>query len=233
VSPVLECSGLVAGYAGTAVVHGLDLTVGEGEIVALLGGNGAGKTTTLLTLAGLIPNLGGTVRLGERQTRRTGASFARSGRLVLVPDDRSLFTALTAGENLALARPAAGTSLAEVLGYFPTLTARLQVKAGMLSGGEQQMLALGRALLQGPRVLLIDELSMGLAPVVVESLLPLVARIATQRGTAVVLVEQHVHMALTVADRAVVLAGGHAVLAEPAAALLGDPLRLQRAYLGS
>jgi branched-chain amino acid transport system ATP-binding protein len=231
-SPVLDCRGLAAGYAGRAVVSDFDLTLGEGEIVALLGGNGAGKTTTLLTLAGLVPSLAGTLRLGDRSTSRTSAPFARSGHLVLVPDDRSLFTTLTVRENLVLARGATDVSVAEVLGYLPALTRRLQVKAGMLSGGEQQMLALGRAFLQRPRVLLIDELSMGLAPVVVETLLSFVARIVAERGTALVLVEQHVQLALAVAGRAVVLAGGRTVETDSAQALLRDPSRLQRAYLG-
>jgi branched-chain amino acid transport system ATP-binding protein len=151
---------------------------------------------------------------------------------VLVPDDRSLFKTLTTRENLVLGRRKAGPTLDDVLGYFPELAKRLNLAAGMLSGGEQQMLALGRALIQAPKILLIDELSMGLAPLIVEHLLPLVRRVATETGTAVVLVEQHVRLALETADRAIVLVHGDTSLRATAAELLADTSRLERAYLG-
>ena len=230
---VLTCEGLAAGYTkGRPVVRAFDLEVSPGEVVALLGPNGAGKTTVLLTLAGLLPGLGGTILLGGQRVRPGRArAVARSG-LVLVPDDRSLFTQLTVRDNLTLARRRRGSTVDDVLDFFPALGKRLKVAAGMLSGGEQQMLALGRALIQDPRVLLIDELSMGLAPVIVEELLPTVRRMADDTGAAVVLVEQHVRLALDLADRAVVLVHGETVLSGPAARLTADPALLERAYLG-
>jgi branched-chain amino acid transport system ATP-binding protein len=230
---VLACQELAAGYnRGHPVVRAFDLDVVPGEVIALLGPNGAGKTTLLLTLAGLLPALGGAMALGGEQVRPGRARVvARSG-LVLVPDDRALFTQLTVRDNLRLARRRRGSTVDDVLDFFPALGKRLKVAAGMLSGGEQQMLALGRALIQDPRVLLIDELSMGLAPVIVEELLPTVRRMADDTSTAVVLVEQHVRLALELADRAVVLVHGETVLTGSAARLAAEPGLLERAYLG-
>ncbi|MGW6036800.1 ABC transporter ATP-binding protein [Gordonia terrae] len=235
---VLECRGLDAGYArGKACVHGLDLSVEAGEIVALLGPNGAGKTTLLTTLAGLLPRLGGEISVADQSVRAGEARAAVRAGLVLVPDDRSLFKQLTTRQNLQLAirrRGAARTeAIDRVLGHFPALRARLKVAAGELSGGEQQMLAIGRALLQEPKVLLIDELSMGLAPTIVESILPVLREVADTDGAAVVLVEQHVRLALDVADRAVVLVHGEIALTDSAAALANDIGRVEEAYLGS
>lgn len=230
---LLTCEGVDAGYSkGRPVVRGFDLTLLPGEVTALLGPNGAGKTTLLMTLAGLLPRLGGSVTLDGREIRGGRAREAARRGLVLVPDDRSLFTQLTVRDNLTLARRRRGSGVDQVLDFFPTLEKRLKVAAGMLSGGEQQMLALGRAMIQAPRVLLVDELSMGLAPVIVEELLPVVRRIAEDSGTAVVLVEQHVRLALGVADRAVVLVHGETVLSGSAARLAADPGLLERAYLG-
>lgn len=235
---VLECRGLDAGYSrGKACVHGLDLSVEAGEIVALLGPNGAGKTTLLTTLAGLLPRLDGEVSVGGHAIRAGDARAAVRAGLVLVPDDRSLFKQLTTRQNLQLAirrRGAARNNAVDrVLDHFPALRARLKVAAGELSGGEQQMLAIGRALLQQPKVLLIDELSMGLAPIVVESILPVLRNVADTEGTAVVLVEQHVRLALGIADRAVVLVHGEIALTDSAAALANDIGRVEEAYLGS
>ena len=230
---VLEVVGFDAGYApGRPVVRQLDLTVGRGEVVALLGPNGAGKTTVLLSLAGLLPALAGTVAvagspLPSGSPRRT----ARAG-LVLVPDDRALFKGLSVRENLSLASRRGIADLDRVLEWFPALGKRLKLSAGQLSGGEQQMLAIGRALVQQPKVLLIDELSMGLAPVVVEALLPVVRQVATETGAGIVLVEQHVRLALATADRGLVLAHGRAVLEGAASELLADAGRLEAAYLG-
>ncbi|WP_326818580.1 ATP-binding cassette domain-containing protein [Streptomyces sp. NBC_01762] len=230
---LLMCEGLEAGYTkGQPVVRGFDLRLRPGEVTALLGPNGAGKTTLLLTLAGLLPSLGGALSLGGESVRGGRArEMARRG-LVLVPDDRALFTQLTVRDNLTLARRRGGSTLEQVLDYFPALGKRLGVAAGLLSGGEQQMLALGRALIQDPRVLLVDELSMGLAPVIVEELLPVVRRIADATGAAVVLVEQHVQLALEVADQAAVMVHGDLVLSGPAAQFATDPGLLERTYLG-
>jgi branched-chain amino acid transport system ATP-binding protein len=230
---LLTCEGVDAGYTkGRPVVRGFDLRLLSGEVTALLGPNGAGKTTLLTTLAGLLPRLGGTVALDGREVRGGRArEVARRG-VVLVPDDRSLFTQLTVRDNLTLARRRQGSTVDQVLDFFPALGKRLKVAAGLLSGGEQQMLALGRAMIQDPRVLLVDELSMGLAPVIVEGLLPVVRRIAEDTGAAVVLVEQHVRLALGVADRAVVLVHGETVLSDSAGRLAADPGLLERAYLG-
>ncbi|WP_310399232.1 ABC transporter ATP-binding protein [Nocardia kruczakiae] len=230
---LLECRGLDAGYIkGSPVVRGLDLVLEAGTVTAILGPNGAGKTTVLLTVAGLQPSLGGGVLMNGQTLRKGSARTAARKGVVLVPDDRALFTGLTTRDNLALCRHRGGMTIEQVLDFFPSLAKRYKVEAGKLSGGEQQMLAVGRALMLGPRVLLIDELSMGLAPVIVEELLPIVRRVATETEAAVVLVEQHVRLALGVADHAVVLAHGAAVLSRPAAELIGDPSVLERAYMG-
>jgi branched-chain amino acid transport system ATP-binding protein len=230
----LACRHLEAGYDGVPVVRGFDVEVAEGEVVALLGPNGAGKTTVLLTLAGLLPRLGGEVDLHD-QAAPDGdpVKMTRRG-LVLVPDDRSLFRGLTCRENILLGRrKGASMALEDVLEFFPPLRERLDVKAGNLSGGEQQMLAMARALIQQPTVLLVDELSMGLAPIIVERLLPTLQQIARDTGVAVVLVEQHVEAALRVADRALVLVHGDVALSASAADLLADTSVIERAYLGA
>jgi branched-chain amino acid transport system ATP-binding protein len=230
-SALLECNGLDAGYDGKPVVRDFSITVEPGEVVALLGPNGAGKTTILLTLAGLLPRLAGGVKIaGTDAPNGNPVALTRRG-LVLVPDDRALFTTLTARENLQLGRRSGGPSIEDVLGYFPALTRCLDIAAGMLSGGEQQMLAMGRALIQAPKVLIIDELSMGLAPVIVQHLLPIVRQVATDTGAAVLLVEQHVSLALGIADRATVLAHGAIALEAPANELRNDMTRLEHAYL--
>jgi branched-chain amino acid transport system ATP-binding protein len=230
-SPLLSCRSLDAGYDGNVVVRDFDLDVAPGDVVALLGPNGAGKTTLLLTLAGLLPRLGGSVELlGEPTPNGKATAVAHRG-LVLVPDDRSLFAALTTRENIALGMRKGGPDVGDMLSYFPALEPRLDVRAGMLSGGEQQMLAMARGLIQQPRVLLIDELSMGLAPVVVEALLPIV-RAAADTGASVLLVEQHVQLALGVADRAVVLVHGEIAISAAASELLADLSVVERAYLG-
>lgn len=230
-APALAVRGLVAGYRGVAVVHGIDLEVAAGEVVALLGANGAGKTTTLLAVSGLADVLGGTVEVhgvADRRVRR----LVRAG-LAHVPEGRALFPSLTARQTLRLAVPRrrAATALAEATAWFPPLAPVLDRPAGALSGGEQQMLALARALVARPRVLLIDEMSLGLAPLVVEALLPVI-RGAADHGAAVVLVEQHAVAALDVADRAVVLRGGRVVASEAATTLRGRPDLLAATYLG-
>ncbi|WP_067662762.1 ABC transporter ATP-binding protein [Nocardia miyunensis] len=231
---VLGCTEVDAGYAkGRPCVRGFDLSLADGEVLCLLGPNGAGKTTLLMTLAGLLPGLGGTVTIAGTSVKPGQARAASRAGLVLVPDDRSLFTGLTVEQNLELAGKRSGPAVTDIVDYFPRLGERLGVTAGMLSGGEQQMLAIGRALMQKPKVLLIDELSMGLAPVIVESLLPVIRRVADDNGTAVILVEQHVRLALEIADTAIVLAHGRDVLRGSATELAADPEQIERAYLGT
>ncbi len=231
---VLELSELQAGYAGVPAVRGVSLTVGAGEVVALLGRNGAGKTTALLTIAGVLPPISGDVVLDGVSTRRLRAhQIARRG-LVLVPDDRGLFMQLTASENLRLGRRRAGSrSVDDVLEVFPALRSLLGRRAGLLSGGEQQMLALAKALLAEPRLLMVDELTLGLAPIVVEQLFPAVCRLAREEDMAILLVEQHVHVALEFADRAYVMSRGRLTLEGPAADLLVRPDLLEASYLGA
>ncbi|HEY9314846.1 ABC transporter ATP-binding protein [Williamsia sp.] len=234
---VLKCADLDSGYSkGRACVRGFDLELHEGEVLALLGPNGAGKTTVLMTLAGLLPSLGGTVEITEHLIKPGHARSAARAGLVLVPDDRALFTSLTVQENLRLAVSSRRVWKAErdaVVEYFPALGERMKVQAGALSGGEQQMLAIGRGLLQHPKVLLIDELSMGLSPVIVERLLPIVRKVADSTGAAIILVEQHVRLALGIADSALVLRHGTNVLQGNAAELAATPGVIEDAYLGA
>ncbi|MFW0785785.1 ABC transporter ATP-binding protein [Gordonia sp. CPCC 206044] len=228
----LQIRDLVAGHGKVPVVRGLDVDVSNGSVLAVLGPNGAGKTTLMMTLAGLLPRLGGEVLVDDKPLPNGNPSRANKSGVVLVPDNRALFSGLTVADNLTIARRKGGMSLDEILDLFPALQARWKVAAGSLSGGEQQMLAVARALVQKPSVLLIDEMSMGLAPVIVESLLPMVRRIADTTGTSVVLVEQHVRLALEVADDAIVLVHGDVTLRGSSAELRRHPDRLEAAYFG-
>jgi branched-chain amino acid transport system ATP-binding protein len=231
-TPLLACDRLTAGYGKLAVVRNVDLAVDHEQILAVLGPNGAGKTTLLLTIAGFLRPLAGGIRLDGTPCRPGSARRMNAAGVVLVPDSRALFTGLTTTENLVLAAKKGGPSIDEVLDLFPALRRRAKLRTGMLSGGEQQMLALARALVQGPRVLLLDEMSLGLAPVVVESLLPVVRDVADETGSAVILVEQHVHLALEVADAALVLVHGDVSLAGDADTVRADAEALEAAYLG-
>ena len=226
---ILELRGLTAGYGGVAAVRDLDLAVAPGEVVALLGPNGAGKTTTLLAACGLVPALAGSVHFAGQPRSRQVERNARAG-LVLVPDNRGVFHSLSVRDNVRLA--ARGGAADEVLDLFPELRRLLGRRCGLLSGGEQQMLALAKAMLTGPRVLLIDEMSLGLAPIAVQRMLPTIRDLADRRGVGVVLVEQHIGLALSIADRALVLHHGRVALTGTAAQLRGDPRAVERAYFG-
>jgi branched-chain amino acid transport system ATP-binding protein len=239
-APLLRLSGLSAGYGGVAVVHDVDLEVAAGEVVVLLGANGAGKSTTLQTVSGLLPALGGEVRfddepvvVGGRRSAAAAASLARAG-LVHVPEDRGLFPDLTGHEHLRLARPRGGTraDLETVMSRFPGLERVASRRAGLLSGGEQQMLALARALAARPRLLLVDEMSLGLAPLIVRRLLPILRQIADDEGAGVLLVEQHVRLALSVADRGYLMQRGRIVMTGTAVELDERVDELEAGYLG-
>ncbi len=232
-SALLQVDGLVAGYGRTAVVHGVDLQVDAGEVVALLGPNGAGKTTTLLAVAGLLPVMGGTVEFAGAPGERRPHRLARAG-LSLVPDDRGLFDSLTVAEHLSVGvdRKDRARAVERVVEWFPPLAGLMERRVGLLSGGEQQMLALAVALERSPSLLMVDELSLGLAPLVVRSLVPSLQRAADQTGCGILLVEQHAHVALEAASRAYVMAHGTVVVESSTEALRADPDVLTRAYLG-
>jgi branched-chain amino acid transport system ATP-binding protein len=228
----LEISGLSAGYNSVVVVRDLSLSVHGGEVVVLLGPNGAGKTTTLLTVSGLLPIIAGDVQvLGQSVSHRAVHRIARSG-LAHVPEDRSLFFQLTVSENLRLGSGRGKADVARALRYFPALERLLDRRAGLLSGGEQQMLAMGRALTVPPKLLIVDELSLGLAPIIVERQLPVLRTVADETGAGVLLVEQHVDLALAIADRAYVLSHGDLVLANDAQHLRENRHLLEASYVG-
>lgn len=233
---LLDVQGLSSGYSGVPVIRDVNLHVGRGEVVAMLGPNGAGKTTTLLTISGFLKALEGNITvLGEPATFGAPHKAARRG-LAHVPEDRSLFFGLTVQENLRLglrgnrAKQAAGFERA--LELLPALKPLMGRRSGLLSGGEQQMLAMARALVSEPKLLLVDEMSLGLAPIIVERLLPIVRDIADETGAGVLIVEQHVHLALDVCDRAYVMSHGEIVLEGSADELKQRPDLLEASYLG-
>jgi branched-chain amino acid transport system ATP-binding protein len=228
----IELRDLRAGWHGVEAVHGIDLEVEGGEVTLLLGPNGSGKTTTLLTVAGVLPAMGGSASIFGRSVRGGSPRRQVSRGLAMVPEHRGLFTQLTGRENLRLRARGDRAAMAEALATFPALEARLNRRAGLLSGGEQQMLAVACALAQRPRVLVIDELTLGLAPIVVKDILPVLRQVA-DTGVAVLLVEQHVHAALAVADRCVILQQGRVAYAGSAADVRDDPDAVASSYFGT
>jgi ABC-type branched-subunit amino acid transport system ATPase component len=230
--PMLAIKGMTAGYDGAPVLRNLDLHVAAGEVVALLGPNGAGKTTTLRAISGIVRPLAGTIRLaGDDLARRSPAARARLG-VAHVPEGRGLFFGLTVAEHFRLGAPGERLDTDAAYGYFPALANLADRRAGLLSGGEQQMLALGRALARRPRLMLLDEPSLGLAPAIVEDLLPIVSNYAKETACAVLLVEQHIHIALAVADRGYVLSHGELVIHENVDVLRADRELILSGYLG-
>ena len=226
-TPLLECRGLSAGYGALAAVRDLDLAVNAGQVVALIGPNGAGKTSTLLALAGELPLMSGEVRWMGEPTRSPMHKRCRSG-LGFLTEERSVIMSLNVADNLRLA----GVKTDAACELFPELEPLLRRTAGLLSGGEQQMLSLARALGREPRVLLADELSLGLAPLVVKRLLTAV-RAAADRGIGVLLVEQHVRQALAIADHVYVMDRGSVVLSGPVAEVHDRLDEIEAAYLSS
>ena len=226
-STVLEFDSVSAGYGPITVVRDVSLRVERGQVVALIGPNGAGKTTTLYTAAGLVPATTGSVSLFDRPTTAPLARRVRDG-LAIVTDDRSVFHSLTVRDNLRLGRG----KVADVLAAFPELESHLDRRTGLLSGGQQQMLGVGRALAMKPQLLLADEISLGLAPIIVRRLMQSLRTAAETQGTGVLLVEQSARLALEVADYAYVLSHGRVVAEGTGTALLADIGTLESAYLG-
>jgi branched-chain amino acid transport system ATP-binding protein len=229
---VLAIERLTAGYEDAAVLRDLELTVGEGEVVALLGANGAGKTTTLRVISGVVRPMRGRVLLGDQDLASASISARARMGIAHVPENRGLFFGLTVAEHFRLGHRTEQLDEATAYRHFPALAELRERRCGLLSGGEQQMLAVGRALARHPRLLLLDELSLGLAPLIVERLLPVVREYATESGCGVLLVEQHVQLALTVADRGYVLSHGELVLHDSAEALRANRDLLMASYFG-
>ena len=237
--PLLELRDLRVAYGHVEAVRGVSLSVASGEIVALIGPNGAGKSSTLNAVAGLLRPTGGSVRLEGRELAGVASHGAVAAGIVLVPEGRAILQRMSVAENLRIgaeARPWPGgreearAAIDDQIRRFPSLQRRLDAPAGALSGGEQQMLAIARGLLARPRILLLDEPSMGLAPLLVRQIFDIIGDIHRQ-GTTILLVEQNARMALKVAQQAYVLERGEVALQGPAAELAQDA-RLQAAYLG-
>ena len=232
---MLSVQDLHAGYGPIKALRGIDLTVGQGEIVSLIGSNGAGKTTLLMTICGIVKPTGGTVRFDGRDV--TGArsyDIMRQG-VAQVPEGRRIFPRMTVMENLLIGvthkdKVLLRDDLERTFDAFPILKERRQQSGGTLSGGEQQMLAVGRALMSRPRLLLLDEPSLGLAPILVKQIFQIIRDI-NKRGTTILLVEQNAYAALNLAHRGYVLATGEIVMSGPAQELLENP-DVKKAYLG-
>jgi len=233
--PVLAVRGLHAGYGATEILRGVDLAVGAGEIVAVLGSNGAGKSTLNRTISGVLRPWRGSVRFADAAIEREKPSAIVARGLIHVPEGRRIFPNMSVRENLDLgayrrARSRREHNRSRVFAIFPRLAERQSQRAGTLSGGEQQMLAIGRALMAEPKLLILDEPSLGLSPLLVEELFALIKRINSE-GIALLLVEQNVVQSLDVAQRAYILENGAFVLQGNAADIRNNP-DLKRAYLG-
>ena len=233
--PLLDISGLSAGYGKLMVLHGIDLTVCAGEIVALVGPNGAGKTTLLRTISGLLPLSAGRVRFAGRDLRQAGARETARAGIAHVIEGHRIFTQQSVADNLLLAaydlpRGERSARIEEALSYFPELAVKRRDRGASLSGGQQQMLAVAQGLVRRPRLLMLDEPSAGLSPVLVDRVLGVATRLRNQ-GTAILLVEQLIDKALAVADRVTALAQGRVAL-EAAADTADLARRLERAYFG-
>jgi branched-chain amino acid transport system ATP-binding protein len=236
-APLLVLDKLAVAYGEIRAVKGIDVVVGKGELVCLIGANGAGKTTTLRGICGMQPVRSGTVRYdGEDVTGMRSFRLVRRG-LVMVPEGRGVFGGLTIEENLAMGayarsdRAAIAQDLARIFELFPRLFERRRQTAGTLSGGEQQMLAIGRAMMARPKLLLLDEPSMGLAPLMVQKVFETVMAVA-RSGVTILLIEQNARLALEVSSRGYVMESGEITLAGDAKALLRDP-KVRAAYLGA
>src|SRR5258708_2006587 len=233
--PILIVSSLRAGYGATEILRGVDLVVGQGEIVAVLGANGAGKSTLNQAISGVLRPWTGTIRFDNAAIEREAPAAIVARGLIHVPEGRRIFPNMTVRENLDLGayrrgRPRRAENRSKVFSVFPRLAERQGQRAGTLSGGEQQMLAIGRGLMAEPRLLILDEPSLGLSPLLVEELFALIKSINAE-GIALLLVEQNVVQSLEVARRAYILDNGRFVLQGSAAEIRNDP-NLKRAYLG-
>lgn len=235
-APLLELRELDVAYGGIRAVRGLNLAVYPGEQVALIGANGAGKSTTLRAICGLVPAAGGEIRYDGRAITGTPSYVLVRQGLVMVPEGRGIFGQLTIEENLAMGAytrrdiEQVQRDTEEVLALFPRLRERLRQSAGTLSGGEQQMLAMGRAMISRPRLLLLDEPSMGLAPIMVDKVFEVIRSIA-ERGVTILLIEQNARLALEASRRGYVMESGRMILEGPSQQLLDDP-KVRAAYLG-
>ncbi len=233
---MLEIRQLDVAYGGIRAVRSMDLSVGQGELVSLIGANGAGKSTTLRAICGLVPLAGGEILYeGKSIAGVPSYMLVRQG-LVMVPEGRGIFGQLTIEENLAMGGYSRNDAtdvkrdMERVFGLFPRLAERRRQSAGTLSGGEQQMLAMGRAMISRPRLLLLDEPSMGLAPLMVEKVFDVIRTVAAE-GVTILLIEQNARLALEVSSRAYVMESGQIILQGPSSQLLDDP-KVRAAYLG-